>query len=107
MKGKYVKRDIAKAYEYAKKASDQGDMFGRALLGAYYMNVKKDVKLGIKLIQESAKKGNAGGQYMLYRCLYYRKGIKKDRKKARELLQKAADQGQSDAATKWRLMNGK
>gem|GEM_PF-1115741 len=63
-------------------------MFGRAILGAYLLNVSKDKDQGIKLIQESAESGNAGGQYMLFRCLYYKiPGIQKDEKSALKLLE--------------------
>lgn len=118
MKGIGVdKPDIEKAAQWAKKASSQGNMLGKALLGAYYMNVKKDVPRGIKLIQESANAGNAGGQYMLYRCMYYGKGVKKDRTKAPsmaniiQIAQKcyrknrtrhhAVEAGESDVSANW------
>lgn len=106
MKGLGVdKPDIEKAAQWAQKASQQENMLGRALLGAYYMNVKKDILRGVKMIQESANAGNAGGQYMLYRCMYYGKGVKKDRAKALQLLQQAANQGLDDAVTKLRIIN--
>lgn len=105
MKGTGVKQDFKQAIEWARKAANQGNMLGKAIVGAYYLNVKKDFSKGIELIKESAESGNPGGQYNLFRCLYYGKGIKKDRKKAIELLQKAADQGLDDAITKLKIIN--
>ncbi len=101
------KIDKEKVGELARKASEQGNMLGRALLGAYYLNVKKDYKQGYELIKESADAGNRGGQYMLYHCLYKGKGTEKDRKKAMEFLQKAADQGLDDAVTKLNIINSR
>lgn len=104
MKGIGTKSDFAKAYNLAKEASEAGDMFGKAILGAYFLNVSKNEKQGIKLIKESADSGNAGGQYMLFRCLYYKTpGIEKDEKLGLRLLKLSADQGFSDAVSKLRI----
>lgn len=101
------KIDKEKVGELARKASRQGNMLGRTLLGAYYLNVKKDYKKGFKLIKESADAGNRGGQYMMYYCLRLGKGATKDRIKAMDFLQKAADQGLEDAVGKLRIINSR
>ena len=108
MKGIGVdKVDKDKVGEWARKSSRQGNMLGRAILGAFYLNVKKDYKKGFKLIKESADAGNRGGQYMMYHCLYKGKGTKVDSSKARAYLQKAADQGLDDAVTKLGMINSR
>ncbi len=101
------KIDKEKVGEWARKSSRQGNMLGRALLGAYYLNVKKDYQKGFKLIKESADAGNRGGQYMMYYCLRLGKGATKDRIKAMDFLQKAADQGLEDAVGKLRIINSR
>ncbi|MBO4630911.1 MAG: sel1 repeat family protein, partial [Lentisphaeria bacterium] len=105
MKGLGVDADFNKAYAYALKASEHGDMLGRAILGAYYLTIKKDIKRGVKLIRESAESGNPGGQYMLFRCLYYSKEIEKNKDLAMKILKMSADQGFPDSVSKWNNLN--
>ena len=101
MKGIGVNTNFRQAYAYALKASEHGDMLGRAILGAYYLTIKKDVKRGIKFILESAEAGNPGGQYMLFRCLYYSNGVEKNIDLAMKILKMSADQGFPDSVSKW------
>ena len=105
MKGCGVDTDFNKAYFYALKASSHGNMFGRAILGAYFLTIKNDTKKGVRLILESAEAGDPGGQYMLFRCLYYSKGIVKDKELAMKVFKLSADQGFMDSVSKWRNLN--
>ena len=105
MKGLGVDADFDKAYVYALKASEHGDMLGRAILGAYCLTIKRDIKQGVKLIQESAETGNPGGQYMLFRCLYYSKGMERNIDLAMKILKLSADQGFPDSVSKWNNLN--
>ena len=105
MKGYGVNADFDKAYQYAEKASEHDNMLGRAILGAYYLMVRKDTEKGVALLKESAEAGNAGGQYMLFYYLYYTKGLEDNKKLALQLLQLSADQGLPDAVSKWTNIN--
>jgi len=105
MKGIGTMSDFEKAYMFAENASRAGDMLGKAIQGAYLLNISKSMSQGLKLIQESANSGNAGGQYMLFRCLYYNTpGIEKDEERGLDLLQLSAEQGFPDAVSKLRIL---
>ena len=73
--------------------------------GAYFLTIKNDTKNGVRLILESAEAGDPGGQYMLFRCLYYTKGIVKDKELAMKVLKLSADQGFIDSVSKWNNLN--
>ena len=103
LKGKGVKRDAKTAMEWLKKAVANNNMEAKAYLASYYLGSKKNIAEGIKLAEESAKTGNAAGQYTLGMAYQKGRGVPKSLAKAVELFRLAADQGQKDAIVrlKW------
>ena len=68
--GKGVTQDYGKAFEYYKKASDNGDAWSKNKLGEFYENgygVAANIQEAIKWYKEAAKLGNENAKASLER----------------------------------------
>lgn len=99
--GERVPQDATRALALFEKAAAQGQACAQCNLGAMYaqgLGVQRDYNEATRWYQLSANQGHADGQYNL--AIVYAQGLgatKKNVAKARELCEKAAAQGQSQA----------
>lgn len=81
----YAKRDLKKGAKLLEKASSQGNVTAKYILGAMYetgLGVTKDSGKATDLITQAAKGGNAHAQSYLGDMLYEGRGVKQDYAKA-------------------------
>jgi predicted RNA-binding Zn-ribbon protein involved in translation (DUF1610 family) len=98
--GTGVKKDVAQAVAWYRKAADQGDATAQSALGDAYMEgngVQSDRTEAVKWFRKAADQGNARAQYSLAICLEDGMGIQQDNAQAIVWYQKAAAQGYEDA----------
>jgi hypothetical protein len=98
--GNGVKKDVAEAVRWYRKAADQGDATAQSALGDAYMEgngVQSDWPEAVKWFRKAADQGDAKAQYDL--GLLYRTGtgVQQDDAQAIVWYQKAAAQGYEDA----------
>jgi TPR repeat protein len=101
---------IATAIKYIRRSARQGSQIGEAAYGLCYavgLGVEKDEKKALKYLQQSAEKGDAGGQF-LCGWLLQQFGGKKNLRKAAKYYKMAADKGSGPAECSygWMLENG-
>src|SRR5581483_9275285 len=90
-KGAGVKRDVAEAIKWYRKAAEQGNAEGQYSLGG------QDYSEAIKWYRKAAEQGHTTAQYNLG-VLYYRAlGVQQDLAEAAKWFRKAAEQGNADA----------
>ena len=97
---KYKLKEYEAALSYFKKAAEQGDVEGQALLGSMYYNgegVLKDLTQAVFWFKKSAEQGNAKAQYLLGLMYYYGEGVIEDLTQTVFWYTKAAEQGDADA----------
>lgn len=104
--GLYVQTDINKAFEYAKKSSDQGNAKGLNLLGKLYED-KKEIVKAIDCYKKASDLGNAKGFFNLAEIYYFiNEGIDQDWLKAIELANKAIDAYKNDVQIEKEMEGG-
>lgn len=96
----FNQKDYAEALRWFQKVSDQGNVWGDAMLGVMYTNgfgVPPNIARGLDFIRRAADHGNAAAQTSL--GVMYEKGlgVRRDYFEALALYRKAADQGSEDA----------
>lgn len=100
-KGIGVKQDAKLAFKWFKLAAENGNLIANNDLGLCYLEERgtdKNEQEAIKHFTISADKGNNKyAQYNLGKCYMNGTGVKQDNDKAKELLEKAAEQGHEDA----------
>lgn len=95
--GKYVTKDLAKAYEYFKKAADQGDTGGQNNLGYMYKNgihVTKDLAKAYEYYKKAADQGNAAAINNLGFMYYNGDHVTKDMAKACKMWDSVKDKNE-------------
>ncbi|MHB9148299.1 MAG: hypothetical protein ACYC2U_08030 [Candidatus Amoebophilus sp.] len=97
--GEGVEKDDRKALEWYKKSAEQGDEEAQYKLGFYYYSGKgvdkADKTTAVRWYGKAAEQDHAAAQYSLALCYERGEGVEggKDGGKAKELYQKAADNG--------------
>ncbi len=92
--GEGVKKDVAEAIKWFRKAADQGDVLAQYSLGmCYHDGIKKDLVESAKWYRKAADQGNVFAQYYLGLCYYRGDGVEKDLVESAKWYRKAADQG--------------
>ena len=91
-----IKRNLARAYDYFKKAANAGLADAQNYLGLMFANgehVQQDSWKAVKWYQKAVDQGHTIAKYNLARCYYYGNGVEEDEDYAEYLLQEAADEG--------------
>ena len=109
--GKGVKQDYVKAFEWYKKAAEQGDAWAQNKIGWLYQNgygVIQDYAKAFEWYKKAAEQGNADAQGNLGFFYYNGYGVVQNYAKAFEWYKKAAEQGNAWAQNKlgWLYQNG-
>lgn len=92
IEGLGVEKDYKKAFEYLKKAADQGHTMAQNTLGKCYFDA--DYGKAFEYFKRAADQGYAYAQYNLGVCYIEGFGVEKaDQRKAIEYWEKAANQG--------------
>jgi uncharacterized protein len=98
--GAVVKRDVAEAIKWYRKAAEQGNAEGQYSLGGKYDSgdgVPQDYTEALKWYRRAAEQGHSIAEYNLG-VLYYRAlGVQQDLPEAAKWFRKAAEQGNADA----------
>ena len=98
--GAEVKRDVAEAIKWYRKAAEQGNAEGQYSLGGKYDSgdgVPQDYTEALKWYRRAAEQGHSIAEYNLG-VLYYRAlGVQQDLPEAAKWYRKAAEQGNGDA----------
>ncbi len=92
--------DELKAFEWCRKAAEQGDKTAQFNLGTYYANGYGTLKDEIKAAEwytKAAEQGHARAQFNLAEIYYGGEGIRKDVIKAAEWYKKSAEGGDEKA----------
>ena len=96
LKGKGVKKNPTKGFQYIKKTADRGYAPAQDLVGLMYFegkNVEKDIQKTCEYLKKSADAGYAPAQKAVFRMYLKRENVERDIEKAREYLIKAHKTG--------------
>ena len=99
-KGKGIRKDIAKAFEWYKKAAKNGNVWSMNQLGLKYERgegTDKNLELAVRWYRAAAEKGHKYAQYNLGDMYECGKGTDKDLEEAAKWYRKSAEQGDEDA----------
>ena len=105
-KGYGVKKDYAEALERYFAAAKQGYVSGQVRLAALYEVRYGEYLKAVEWYRKAVEQDNAEAQYRLGEMYLSSRGVVKDNEKARELIQKAAEQGYKEA-NEWLLNHPK
>ena len=101
--------DSKEAFEWYRKAAEQGDTKAQTVLGALYgigKGVPRDDKKSAEWFAKAAERGDAEAQCNLGLIYYEGKGIPQDYEKSFEWFTKAAEQGYAEAQYNLAVMYG-
>ena len=98
--GQGVDEDMVQAFEWFRKAAEQGHAGAQFSLGTCYysgLGVAEDIVQGIEWYRKAAEQGNADAQYNLGVFYYTGTDVPKDEALGLKLLRQAAEQGNISA----------
>ena len=102
--------NYAKAAEWFQKAADQGDVQAQGYLGGLLLfgeGIEQDEQRGFRMIRSAAEAlGDDEFQSAVGLCLENGLGVAKDTSKAAKWYKLAADQGNEEAAKRYRICTG-
>ncbi len=96
----YYENDFEEAFNWYKKAADQGLAGAQYSVGSAYdlgQGVEQNSEKAIKWYQLSVEQNHVWAQYNLAICYLNGDGVPLDQQKAAQLMKKAAEQGHGDA----------
>jgi len=107
-RGKGVRQDYAKAFEWYQKAASQGYSNAQYNLGSMYYRgegVRQDYAKAFEWHQKAAIQGDADAQYSLGLMYYRGEGVRQDKAISKEWAGKACDSGLQLGCNSYRIMN--
>ena len=100
LSGKGAAKDAALAFDWMKKAAEQGHAEALGGVGYFYANgvaVEKDEAQAVEWFRKGAEHGGPRSQFNFGRMLLDGKGVTKDEQQGRAWMKKSADQGVTEA----------
>ena len=105
--GRGVEKSVKKAIEWLGKAGEQGDYHALGLIGIHKLTgdgTQQDLKAGFNMVRKAAEETeSATFQYYVGLCREKGWGVAPDIKKAATWYKLAADQGDEEAAKRYRI----